>query len=61
MAGREMADVLFCIDASGSMSPTFKGVLEHVLGLLEALRAAPRRSWSSFRHDGGIPVPGCIN
>ncbi len=45
MAGRETADIVFCIDASGSMSPTFRGVRDHVLELLESLRADPQRSW----------------
>ena len=45
MAGRETADIVFCIDASGSMGPTFKGVRDHVLELLESLKADRQRSW----------------
>lgn len=45
MAGRETADIVFCMDASGSMQPTFKGVREHVLELLESLKADCQRDW----------------
>jgi hypothetical protein len=45
MAGRETADIVFCMDASGSMSPTFEGVRNHVLELLESLKADVQRSW----------------
>ena len=45
MAGRETADIVFCMDASGSMSPTFKGVRDHVVDLLQSLKEDPQRSW----------------
>ncbi|MBQ3343450.1 MAG: VWA domain-containing protein [Kiritimatiellae bacterium] len=45
MAGRETADIVFCMDASGSMSPTFEGVRNHVFELLDSLKADLQRSW----------------
>ena len=45
MAGRETADIVFCMDASGSMSPTFEGVRNHVFELLDSMRADLQRSW----------------
>ena len=45
MAGRETADIVFCMDASGSMAPTFEGVRNHVLDLLESLKADVQHSW----------------
>jgi hypothetical protein len=45
MAGRETADIVFCIDASGSMSPTFEAVRAHVFELLDALKGDVQRSW----------------
>ena len=45
MAGRETADIVFCMDASGSMSPTFEGVRDHVFELLESLKGDVQRSW----------------
>lgn len=45
MAGRETADIVFCMDASGSMSPTFEGVRNHVLELLDSLKTDLQRSW----------------
>ncbi len=45
MAGRQTADIVFCMDASGSMSPTFEGVRSHVFELLDSLKADPQYSW----------------
>ena len=45
MPGRETADIVFCMDASGSMSPTFEGVRNHVFELLESLKSDLQRSW----------------
>ena len=45
MAGRQTADIVFCMDASGSMKPTFDGVRNHVLELLDSLKADPQYSW----------------
>lgn len=45
MAGRETADIVFCMDASGSMEPSFNGVRNHVINLLEVLKDDLQRSW----------------
>ena len=45
MAGRQTADIVFCMDASGSMSPTFEGVRNHVFELLDSLKADLQYSW----------------
>ncbi len=45
MAGRATADIVFCMDASGSMSPTFDGVRDHVFELVDSLKADPQYSW----------------
>lgn len=45
MAGRETADIVFCMDASGSMEPSFRGVRDHVLDLLQSIREDLQRSW----------------
>lgn len=37
MAGRETADIVFCVDASGSMRPCIDGVRNNVVKLLDAL------------------------
>lgn len=39
MAGKCCADIVFCIDASGSMEPCLRGVCENVGRLLEGLRS----------------------
>ena len=38
MAGRQTADIVFCMDASASMRPAFDGVRDHVMALSEALQ-----------------------
>lgn len=45
MAGRETADIVFCIDASESMRPAIDGVRDHVVGLLRELQSDPQRTW----------------
>lgn len=45
MAGRETADIVFCMDASGSMEPSFDGVRNHVFKLLDELDSDLQRSW----------------
>lgn len=46
MAGRETADIVFCIDASGSMTPTIDGVKKNVEKLVEALDTSGlQRKW----------------
>lgn len=46
MAGRETADIVFCIDASGSMSQCIHAVKEHVVKLLETInKSGLQTSW----------------
>ena len=45
MAGRETADIVFCMDASASMRPAFVGVCKHVTDLLDALKGDLQRKW----------------
>lgn len=51
MAGREIADIVFCLDASGSMSPAFDGVKKHVVKLLETLDASSLQTKWDVRFD----------
>ena len=46
MAGRETADIVFCMDASGSMSPCFDGVRKNVVKLLKSIESTGlQRKW----------------
>lgn len=45
MAGRETADILFCMDASGSMDHIFKSVSKHVNKLIDSLKSDLQRKW----------------
>lgn len=45
MAGRETADIVFCMDASGSMEHIFKKVSQHVNKLVESLQTDLQRKW----------------
>ena len=46
MAGRETADIVFCMDASGSMNNAFDGVRDHVKKLVETLNTTGlQRTW----------------
>ena len=46
MAGRETADIVFCMDASGSMDNAFDGVRDHVKKLIETLNTTGlQRTW----------------
>lgn len=45
MAGRETADILFCMDASGSMEHIFKSVSKHVNKLVDSLKSDLQRTW----------------
>lgn len=46
MAGRETADIVFCMDASGSMETAFEGVRDHVEKLVETLNTTGlQRTW----------------
>lgn len=45
MAGRNCADIVFCIDASGSMKPCIDGVRDNIEKLLEGLQADVQTTW----------------
>ena len=45
MAGRQTADILFCMDASGSMRNAFSGVRNHVNKMLEAIKSDLQMQW----------------
>lgn len=45
MAGRETADIVFCIDVSGSMEPTIDGVKSHVKELVKSLESDLQQKW----------------
>lgn len=40
MAGRETADIVFCMDASGSMDNAFDGVRDNVEKLVKTLNTS---------------------
>lgn len=45
MAGRETADIVFCIDVSGSMRPAIDGVKRNIKKLVEALKGDLQIKW----------------
>ncbi len=45
MAGRQTADIVFCMDASSSMEPAFDGVRNHVMALSDALKGDANAAW----------------
>ena len=45
MAGRQTADIVFCMDASGSMSNVFNGVRNHVNKMLESIKSDLQMQW----------------
>lgn len=45
MAGRQTADIVFCMDASASMRPAFDGVRDHVMALSDALKGDANTAW----------------
>ena len=47
MAGRETADIVFCMDASGSMAAAFDGVRDNVIKMLESIKGGglQQRNW----------------
>lgn len=46
MAGRDIADIVFCMDASGSMDSAFEGVRNNVEKLVETLNTSGmQKSW----------------
>ena len=38
MSAKGIANILFCLDASGSMAPCFRGVREHIVDFLNEFR-----------------------
>lgn len=50
MAGRNCADIVFCIDASGSMRPCIEGVRNNIEKLLEGLKNDGQINWD-VRYD----------
>jgi hypothetical protein len=45
MAGRQVADVIFCLDASGSMGPCFDALRKHVQTFVKGLEAGGQFVW----------------
>lgn len=45
MAGKQTADIVFCMDASGSMSNAFAGVCNHINTLLEQFKSNLQIKW----------------
>lgn len=45
MAGRNCADIVFCIDASGSMQPCFDAVRSNIEKLIEGLQTDCQTTW----------------
>lgn len=45
MAGRQTADIVFCMDASGSMSNAFDGVRNNVMKLIESIKTDLQNHW----------------
>lgn len=50
MAGRNCADIVFCIDASGSMKPCFDAVRRNIAELMNGLQSDGQTSWD-VRYD----------
>jgi len=46
MAGRQTADIVFCMDASGSMNNAFSGVRNHVNKMLESIKSDLQTQWN---------------
>lgn len=45
MAGKQCADIVFCIDASGSMQHTFNEVCKHIGDLIDSLQGGSQMKW----------------
>lgn len=63
MSGRECADIVFCMDASGSMKECFHGVSKHIGELMERLVSNHQMHWDvrfdflafqNGNHDEGL-------
>lgn len=51
MAGRETADIVFCMDASGSMGNAFDGVRDNVEKLVKTLNTSGLQTKWDVRFD----------
>jgi len=58
MAGKNCADIVFCIDVSGSMTPCLEGVCEHVGKLVDGLASNGQTNWD-VRFDFLVFSDGC--
>lgn len=62
MASRNRADVVFCVDASGSMRPCLDGVVAHVGRFVDGLQSAQQAAWDVrldfVAYSAGIPGDG---
>jgi len=47
--GKGVADIVFCIDASGSMEPCIEGVKKHIQKLLDGILSNPQLSYLDWR------------
>lgn len=45
MAGRQTADVVFCIDASGSMAPCFRALKDNIRSFVKGLESGGQYNW----------------
>ena len=45
MAGKGTADVVFCLDSSSSMEPSFDAVRKHVVDFVEGLKSDGQTAW----------------
>jgi hypothetical protein len=45
MSTKGVADIVFCLDASGSMAPCFQGVRGHITDFLDGLQSNPQFTW----------------
>lgn len=45
MPGRQVADVIFCLDASGSMGPCIDGVKRHIGSFVSGLKSDNQQTW----------------
>jgi hypothetical protein len=45
MSTKGTADIVFCLDASGSMGPCIEGVKSHIASLVDGLKVSGQRDW----------------
>ena len=46
MAGNSTADIVFCLDASGSMAACIEGVRNNIVRFVDVFRKTPNRQWN---------------